>query len=63
MTDAREFARIMFEAMLNEVLDRIPDYRIDEDRLVRYPTIGNINGCIHIPATFTPGKKVGAKIA
>ena len=56
-------ARIMFEAMLNEVLDRIPDYRIDEDRLVRYPTIGNINGCIHIPATFTPGKKVGAKIA
>ncbi len=55
-------ARIMFEAMINEVLDRIPDYQVVEEELVVYPTIGNINGWVHIPATFTPGTKVGARI-
>ncbi len=56
-------ARIMFEAMINEVLDRIPDYRVVEEELQVYPTIGTINGWVHIPAVFTPGAKVGATIA
>ena len=55
-------ARLMFEVMIGEVLARIPDYQVDEDAIVPYPTIGLVNGWIHLPATFTPGKKVGARI-
>ena len=56
-------ARLMFEVMVGEVLSRIPDYRVIEDEIVPYPTVGLVNGWIHLPATFTPGTKVGAKIA
>jgi hypothetical protein len=34
-----------------------------EEAIVRYPTVGLVNGYIRLPATFTPGKKVGAVIA
>jgi cytochrome P450 len=53
-------ARMMFETMIRAVLTRMPDYRIDESRMSSYPSIGVINGWISIPATFTPGAKVGA---
>jgi hypothetical protein len=51
---------MMFETMIRAVLTRMPDYRIDESRMSSYPSIGVINGWISIPATFTPGAKVGA---
>jgi cytochrome P450 len=54
-------ARMMFEVMMEEVLTRIPDYRIVEEDSVPYPTIP-INGWIRVGANFTPGRKVGAKI-
>jgi cytochrome P450 len=53
-------ARMMFETMIREVLTRMPDYRIDETQMRSYPSIGVINGWISLPATFTPGSKVGA---
>jgi cytochrome P450 len=56
-------ARLMFEVMIGEVLARIPDYKVIEDEIVGYPTVGLVNGYIHLPATFTPGRKVGATIS
>jgi cytochrome P450 len=56
-------ARSVFKRMLVAVLDRMPDYRCDKDGAVHYDTIGVINGMRHLPATFTPGPRVGAGLA
>ncbi len=55
-------ARMMWEVMVTEVLTRIPDYKVVEEGVRTYTTIGDVNGCITIPATFTPGCKVGATL-
>jgi cytochrome P450 len=55
-------ARLMFEEMVTAVLARLPDYKVIEDKILPYKTIAGVNGWVHIPATFTPGKKVGAAI-
>ncbi len=44
--------------LLQEVLHRMPDYTIEPDSVVRYPTIPLVNGYIAMPATFTPGERV-----
>ncbi|MEO3760176.1 cytochrome P450 [Mycobacterium sp. B14F4] len=51
--------RVVFKAMLTAVLDRMPDYRCDPDGTVHYETIGVIQGMRHLPATFTPGTRLG----
>ena len=51
--------RMVFKAMLTAVLDRMPDYRCDPDNTVHYETIGTIQGMRHLPATFTPGPRLG----
>ena len=53
-------ARLMWDVMVKEVLNRVPDYEVIEAEAVQYPLVSSINGWIKIPATFTPGKKVGA---
>ncbi|MCL2585176.1 MAG: cytochrome P450 [Streptosporangiales bacterium] len=53
-------ARTVFKRMLLAVLDRIPDYQCDPSGAVHYETIGVIQGMQHLPATFTPGKRLGA---
>ena len=53
---------MMWQEMISEVLRRMPDYVLNEDGLVPYPSIGGVNGWINIPARFTPGPKVGAEI-
>lgn len=55
-------ARMMFQQLLEQVLRRIPDYKIVEEGVSTYPQIGMVNGVIHAPATFTPGRKIGAKL-
>jgi cytochrome P450 len=52
-------ARVMFTVMLKEILDRIPDYRVDVDNVKQY--LGNpaMTGLVDLPATFPPGKVVG----
>jgi cytochrome P450 len=53
-------ARMVFKRMLIAVLDRMPDYRCDAGAAVHYETIGVIQGMRHLPATFTPGARLGA---
>ena len=53
-------ARTVFKSMLTAVLDRMPDYYCAPDGAVHYETIGVIQGMRKLPATFTPGRRVGA---
>ncbi|WP_319451093.1 MULTISPECIES: cytochrome P450 [unclassified Mycobacterium] len=52
-------ARTVFKSMLTGVLDRMPDFRCDAAGAVHYQTIGVIQGMQHLPATFTPGRRLG----
>jgi cytochrome P450 len=52
-------ARTVFKRMLVAVLDRMPDYVCDPAGAVHYDTIGVINGMRKLPATFTPGPRLG----
>ncbi|WP_077085862.1 cytochrome P450 [Mycobacterium rhizamassiliense] len=52
-------ARTLFKAMVTAVLDRMPDYRCEPEGTVHYDTIGVIQGMRHLPATFTPGGRLG----
>ena len=52
-------ARTVFKSMLTAVLDRMPDYVCDPEGTEHYETIGVIQGMKHLPATFTPGKRLG----
>ncbi|HXA59116.1 MAG TPA: hypothetical protein VNW94_08150, partial [Streptosporangiaceae bacterium] len=40
-------------------LDRMPDYVCDPAGAEHYQTIGIIQGMKHLPATFTPGPRIG----
>jgi cytochrome P450 len=53
-------ARTVFKSMLTAVLDRMPDFRCDPAGTVHYDTIGVIQGMRQLPATFTPGPRLGA---
>jgi cytochrome P450 len=52
-------ARMVFKRMLTDVLDRMPDFTCDPAGAVHYETIGVIQGMQHLPATFTPGERIG----
>ncbi len=47
-------ARRQIHLALDAVLDRLPDYRIDRERVERAQTIGIVYGYFSMPATFTP---------
>jgi len=51
-------ARMMFEVVMNAVLDRLPEYQIVKPEAVRYPSIGNVNGWVQMPAVFNPASKI-----
>jgi cytochrome P450 len=52
-------ARATFKIMLTAVLDRLPDFACDRGGAVQYDSVGIINGMRKLPATFTPGKRLG----
>jgi cytochrome P450 len=52
-------ARMVFKRMVVAVLDRMPDYVCDPAGAEHYQTIGIIQGMKHLPATFTPGPRIG----
>jgi cytochrome P450 len=52
-------ARTMFQVLVREVLDRIPDYRIDRQSTRFYDGNPELNGVVRLPATFTPGERAG----
>lgn len=51
-------ARTEANVVLEEVLARMPDYRIDREAAVEIPTIGLFSGYWSLPATFTPGARL-----
>jgi cytochrome P450 len=53
-------ARSTFKTMIRHVFDRMPDYVCDKAGAVHYDTTGVINGMKKLPATFTPGPRLGA---
>jgi cytochrome P450 len=53
-------ARMMFDVMVEAVLERLPDYVILEQAARPYPSVSPINGWIDLPATFTPGRRKAA---
>ena len=55
-------ARVMFREMITQVLDRLPDYRVDTAGLVPYESRGNQSGWDAIPVTFTPAPRRGTAI-
>jgi cytochrome P450 len=56
-------ARATFKSMLTAVLDRMPGYVCSPGGAVHYDTTGVINGMKNLPATFTPGRRLGAGLA
>lgn len=48
-------ARQIFRVMIGEVLNRIPDYKIDESGIREYVGGTSTTGLWSLPATFTPG--------
>jgi cytochrome P450 len=54
-------ARTQVELILSEVLTRMPDFSIDEQRSRQYPNLGIVNGWVTMPATFTPGRRLSTR--
>jgi cytochrome P450 len=53
-------ARIEFAEVLAQVLQRLPDFEIDVDAVVEYPNWAMVGGWARLPATFTPGPRMGS---
>ena len=54
-------ARVEMRAVFTKVLQRLGDYAVDEAKVELPAGMGIVNGLEHLPVTFTPGKKIGAK--
>lgn len=54
--------RAMAREIIGSVLERMPDYVVDLDRIVHYPDQGTNTGYHSIPVTFTPGVRRGAPL-
>ena len=52
-------ARTETEALINELLRRIPEYEIDHRQWQPYPDNALMNGIVRMPVRFTPGPRVG----
>jgi cytochrome P450 len=55
--------REMAHQLLGQILSRMPDYVIDTDSLEAYPHQGTNTGWQKIPATFTPGPRIGEELS
>lgn len=51
--------RLEFRTMLEQILRRIPDFRVDEAGLRPTLTPAVVAGYVRVPFVFAPGKKVG----
>ncbi|HET6772599.1 MAG TPA: cytochrome P450 [Acidimicrobiales bacterium] len=54
-------ARTMFQVLLAEVLTRLPDYAVDREATRFYAGNPELNGVVTMPATFTPGPRIGPR--
>jgi cytochrome P450 len=55
------FARVMFQEMISEVLERIPDFAIDGE-VVRFEDAGDVYAVRHLPIRFTPGPRHASRL-
>ncbi|KAB1645135.1 cytochrome P450 [Gulosibacter chungangensis] len=51
-------ARPLARSIITKILERMPDYKVDTDKAIRYERQGVNTGYQTIPATFTPGERV-----
>lgn len=51
-------ARLEAKVCMEQVLMRLPDYRLVEDGVRFAPDVGTVYGYSAVPVTFTPGRKV-----
>ncbi|MDB5447549.1 MAG: cytochrome [Phenylobacterium sp.] len=56
----QHYARVEFEIIFNTVLRRMPDIEIDVAAAKQFDNCGIVTGWQTLPATFTPGKRIGA---
>jgi len=54
------FARLEFEITLETVLRRMPDFSVDLTQVQPFDNVGVVTGYRQVPATFTPGERLGA---
>lgn len=52
-------ARAEAAIAIEQLLTRLPDYRVEVDQAVRYASIGQNNGWRSMPIAFTPGPRIG----
>jgi cytochrome P450 len=52
-------ARIEFTEVVTSILRRLPDFEIDLAAVVEYPNWASVGGWARLPATFTPGARLG----
>jgi cytochrome P450 len=52
-------ARTMYHVLMSEVLNRIPDYRVDREATRFYQGNPELTGLVRMPVTFTPGRRTG----
>jgi cytochrome P450 len=52
----QHFARVQMEELLGQVITRMPDYVVDEQKIDRY-VAGVVNGMKYLPITFTPARR------
>ncbi|MGE0387586.1 MAG: cytochrome P450 [Gammaproteobacteria bacterium] len=50
-------ARMEFRILFRQILERLPDFRIDEDNLHPSPVAGVVFGYESVPFAFTPGRR------
>jgi cytochrome P450 len=55
-------ARMMFQEMIAEVLDRIPDFE-SNGPAVKFEDAGEVHAVRHLPIKFTPGERAGHPLA
>ena len=56
---ASDVVRLEFRSMFEQILSRMPDFRVEEAGLRPSPVPINVAGYEHVPFTFMPGKKAG----
>jgi cytochrome P450 len=51
-------ARFMLIGMIEQVLTRMPDYRVVTEETQRYAESGEVDGYSSVPLVFTPGARI-----
>jgi cytochrome P450 len=53
------YAKLEFDIIFSTVLRRAPDFQVDLDAVRSFDNVGVVTGFTSVPATFTPGAKLG----